>query len=274
LSAIGKKGIIAVARSYSEETFVENKSLFLDLIGTIIIKMNGDVKKFMKLCGSAYLTSKARDSIEKRVAKKAKVEPSKSTKRPSRASISSRRSLAPPAPGSNNRDVKEYASPMKKERAHSKKAVSSRIVNDENDGPFKFSYSASENNKGHIGHHEESTKATAHSGSTLSHELSTKREANSGAAASLRQRLRQIRDRHQPEQYISTSPIPPSVQFSSSRELSPTPPSPDTLLRSIMEDIDNLLSQPIPLGKKYREVFSSFGWTQKITCFFDQWLDR
>lgn len=76
----------------------------------------------------------------------------------------------------------------------------------------------------------------------------SRRESNSGAAASLRQRLKQIRDRHQPEYDTNTS-VPASLQFSASSTPSPTPPSQNTLLRSIMEDVDDLLSQPLPLGK-------------------------
>jgi hypothetical protein len=260
LNAIGKKGILAVAKSFSDETFTENKSLFLDLIETIILKLNGDVKKYMKLCGGAHLSSKARDAIEKRMSKKKKVQALKSSNQPSRTSLSSRssrRSIAPPAPGTNSHAMKNDLSPRKetrhveRERRHADHDSANRRLNEESDGPFKFSYNSSGNKKVN-NYNEESTGVTSNSESTQSHsqDRSLRREANSGAAASLRQRLRQIRDRHQPEQYEgATSPIPPSVQFSASSEFSPTPPTPNTLLYSIMEDVDDLLSQPLPLGR-------------------------
>ncbi len=253
LSAVGKKGILAIAKSFSDETLTENKSLFLDLIETIIMKMNGDIKKFLKICGNAHLSSKARDAIEKRISKKSNVDSSKSNKRQSRASVSSRRSLAPPMPGANNGDSKEPPS-AKRERSNTYNSVRRIEGNDESEGPFKFSFSSSGNSRASSGHHEESTRRTSviteTTTTSLSEEFTTKREANSGAAASLRERLRQIRDRHQPESNQSTSAIPPSVQFSASREdSSPTPPTQNTLLRSIMDDVDDLLGQQIPLGK-------------------------
>ena len=93
LGAVGKKGILLIAKSFSEESFTENKALFLDLIEAIISKMNGDIKKFLKLCGSAHLSSKAKDSIEKRMLKRSNTEISQ--KRQPRVSLSARKSLAP-----------------------------------------------------------------------------------------------------------------------------------------------------------------------------------
>mmetsp|Transcript_363 Transcript_363/g.549 ORF Transcript_363/g.549 Transcript_363/m.549 type:complete len:1476 (+) Transcript_363:109-4536(+) len=281
LSAVGKKGILAVAKSFSDETITENKTLFLDLIETIIMKMNGDMKKFLKICGNAHLSSKAKDAIQKRVSKKIKSESSKSNKqRQSRVSMSSRRSVAPPAPGTNNREMKE--APMKRERAHDNHVVrkqeddyerfnDDRVArghrsdderfndnhvtrrhqgDDENDGPFKFSFTSSGTSRASNSYPEEGTRTTSVTETTsLSQEYTSKREANSGAAASLRERLRQIRDRHQPEGNQSLSPVPPSVQFSASRDGPPSPPRPNTLIRSIMEDVDDLLGQQIPLGK-------------------------
>lgn len=227
LSAVGKKGIVVIAKAYSDETLTENKSAFLDLIEAIIFKMNGDVKKFIKLCGASNLSTKARDSIEKRMARKTI---STSSQRQSRSSQSSRVSSAT-AIGKSS---------LREETSHRNSVI-------ENDGPFQFSFNSSANMNGseRLGSVQYTEPATK----ILSPEQAVKREANSGAAASLRERLKQIRDRHQPEHDTNSSPVPTSLQISVSRELSPTPPSPNTYLRSIMDDVDELLSQDLPLGK-------------------------
>lgn len=86
----------------------------------------------------------------------------------------------------------------------------------------------------------------------------TKREATSGAAASLRERLRQIWDKHRSvtEDSGSNIPCPPSKSSSSSNHVTTIkqpPPSlalKNGLFDGIMIDVDNLLSQPTPLGDK------------------------
>lgn len=246
LHAIGKKGILTVAKSFSDETFTENKSSFLDLIELIITKMNGDLKRFMKLCGGAYLSSKARDAIEKRISKRNNGETPKTNKRQSRVSVSGRRSLASATLNMNESQAMESQTNTKNRALHEK------FENEKDDGPFKFSFSSSSKNRQDNHEEQNGTTFTANQ-STAPHsqEIISRREANSGTAASLRLRLRQIRDRHQSDRDVSESPVPISLQMSasSSRELSPTPPSQNTLLRAIMEDVDDLLSQSTPLGK-------------------------
>lgn len=244
LGAVGKKGVLAIAKSFSDETFTENKVLFLDLIELIIMKMNGDVKRFFKLCGGAYLSSKAKDSIDKRMAKRNNGE--NSNKRQARVSLSGRRSVAPPT--TNISESQPVA-----DSGNSKHRALHENVQYENDGPFKFSFSASGKSREiHNESSHNSFNSTESKSTNLSQEVTSKREANSGAAASLRERLRQIRDRHQPDRDFNMSPIPSSSQttLSSSRNAnSPSPPRPNTLLRAIMEDVDDLLSQSTPLGK-------------------------
>ena len=242
LNAVGKKGILVIAKSYSDETFTENKASFLDLIELIITKMNGDLKRFMKLCGGAYLSSKARDAIEKRISKRSNGETPKTNKRQSRVSVSGRRSLATTTLNMNENEAIDSHKNIKKIALHEN-------VEDENDdGPFKFSFNSSGKNR-QLNHEEQNGTTFAANQSTVpySQEVMSRREANSGTAASLRLRLRQIRDRHQSDRDVSKSPVPISLQ--SSAELSPTPPSQNTLLRAIMEDVDDLLSQSTPLGK-------------------------
>lgn len=240
LSAVGKKGILSIAKSFSEETLIENKTLFLDLIEVIIGKMSWDLKKFLKLCGTAYLSSKARESIEKRVSKRNK-EPLKPSKL-QQAIVGRRLSSAPHTPGDASR--KEKMSTMQREVETD---LHHRARNEGNEGPFKFSFNSRRPNS----HGLSTSESASHidSATVISEEITFKREANSGAAASLRERLKQIRDRHQPDHENGTSPIPDSLQFVGGDEASPTPPNPNTLLRSIMEDVDDLLSQNIPLGR-------------------------
>ncbi len=227
LSAVGKKGIVVIAKAYSDETLTENKSAFLDLIEAIILKMNGDVKKFIKFCGASNLSSKARATIEKRMTQK-------------KVSTSSQRQNHSSQPSG-------VSSASAIGRSSLREETSNRNSVADNDGPFKFSFNSSTNINGseRLG----SVQYTEPVTKNLSPEQAVKREANSGAAASLRERLKQIRDRHQPDHDINSSPVPSSLQTSVSRELSPTPPSPNTYLRSIMDDVDELLSQDLPLGK-------------------------
>ena len=69
LNGIGKKGLQVQAKSFSEENLLENKGFHLDLIQAIIFKMNGDINKYFKICGSTALSRKSKDLIEERMAK-------------------------------------------------------------------------------------------------------------------------------------------------------------------------------------------------------------
>lgn len=66
LDGIGKKGIQVTAKSFSEETLTENKTIGLDLIVVIIERMGGDLHKFARLCGNSNLSDKAKGLIEER----------------------------------------------------------------------------------------------------------------------------------------------------------------------------------------------------------------
>ena len=211
LNAIGKKGILAVAKSFSDETLLENKSAFLDLIEIIIMKMNGDVKKFMKLCGAAHLSSRGREAIENRMSKKS----FSSMQSHNQSSLASRSSFVPTENAKHSEDI---------------------------EGPFKFSFNSS--NKGQ----SPEPALTGGASSFLQHR-EKQHEVNSGAAASLRERLKQIRDRHQSENDHISNQLLTSSQNSMVNDHDLTPPNSDTYLRSIMKDVDELLFQNIPLGK-------------------------
>lgn len=69
LNAIGKKGIIIVAKSLSAETLAENRAASLDIIEVVLKRMNGDVQKLFRVCGKSNISNKARDLVEERWAK-------------------------------------------------------------------------------------------------------------------------------------------------------------------------------------------------------------
>lgn len=65
LSGIGKKGVIIVAKAVSEETLSENRAAALDLMELVLSRMNGDMQRLCRICGSS-LSDKARRLIEER----------------------------------------------------------------------------------------------------------------------------------------------------------------------------------------------------------------
>lgn len=66
LSGIGKRGTLAVAKALSEEKLMENRTAYLDLMELLLSRMNGDMQRFARICGSS-LSPKARDLLEERV---------------------------------------------------------------------------------------------------------------------------------------------------------------------------------------------------------------
>ena len=75
----------------------------------------------------------------------------------------------------------------------------------------------------------------------LSEEYVTKRDATSGAAASLRERLQQIRDKNKSEREEEILSAPSSRIVSSKHE---------NLFYGIIDDVDNLLKESTPLGQE------------------------
>merc|ERR1711957_257267 len=59
LSGIGKKGVLIAAKSLSEETLSENRNLCIDLMVLVLARMNGDIQRLVRICGS-NLSDKAR----------------------------------------------------------------------------------------------------------------------------------------------------------------------------------------------------------------------
>lgn len=65
LAGIGKKGVIAAAKALSEEHIPENKSAMLDLLEAILERMNGDIQRFVRICGPGF-DAKSRELLEER----------------------------------------------------------------------------------------------------------------------------------------------------------------------------------------------------------------
>ena len=68
LSGLGKKGVLVAAKALSEEKLPENRSAYLDLMELILPRMNGDMQRFVRICGP-NLSNQARELIEERLKK-------------------------------------------------------------------------------------------------------------------------------------------------------------------------------------------------------------
>jgi hypothetical protein len=69
LEAIGKRGVLAAARALSDESIADNKTSALDLVEATLLKMNGDIQRFVRICGP-NLSDKARVLLEERWSKR------------------------------------------------------------------------------------------------------------------------------------------------------------------------------------------------------------
>jgi len=68
LSGIGKRGVLAAAKSLSEEKLQENRNALVDLMVMLVSRMNNDMQRFTRICGSS-LSGKARSLIEEHMEK-------------------------------------------------------------------------------------------------------------------------------------------------------------------------------------------------------------
>jgi cytoskeleton-associated protein 5 len=68
LSGVGKRGVLAVAKSLSEENLQENRNALVELMASLVLRMNGDMQRFTRICGPS-LSGKARSLIEERLKK-------------------------------------------------------------------------------------------------------------------------------------------------------------------------------------------------------------
>ena len=215
---------MVTAKGFSEENLPENKALYLELIETIILKMNGDTNKYFKICGSSTLSRRSRDSIDARMAKAG---------------------TGTGSDGPHNASLKkqspESSPPLT--RTPSAHIMSRAVPTEDNEGPFKFSYAPN-------GTKIQSPGDSVESKNSLPDDIVNRREASSGAAASLRERLRQIRDKHAQEG-DPTGDSPSNVQ--SSRSVAAPISCP--LYNEIVDTVEILLGEPTPL-LEVNEIFT------------------
>ena len=95
LSGLGKKGLLVVAKTLSEEALPENRAAALDLMEAVLSKMDGDVEKLINICGTNYLSDKAKALIEERWKKHSDIHPSSSLHFSKRDDKGRRRSQIP-----------------------------------------------------------------------------------------------------------------------------------------------------------------------------------
>ena len=95
LSGLGKKGLLVTAKTLSEENLPENRAAALDLMETVLAKMDGDVEKLASICGTEYLSDKGRVMVEERWKKHAGSQQSMSHQHSRRGDRSRRRSQIP-----------------------------------------------------------------------------------------------------------------------------------------------------------------------------------
>lgn len=68
LSGIGKKGVLVAAKALSTDKLPENRAAFLDLMVLLVSKMQNDIQRLSKICGSS-LSLKARGLVEEHMKK-------------------------------------------------------------------------------------------------------------------------------------------------------------------------------------------------------------
>jgi len=280
LVGIGKKGVQLTAKSLSEEHISENRLAYLDLIETIIQKMNGDLQKYLKICGNSNLSGRAREMVEERWSKHGQSRVSKSSSSSSRRSFSSAgseghsygdqsnsRSKFSNESGSRQNSLRNELPPLNLQigtLGRNTQEILKCASNDDSEGPFTFSFNSLDSNlaispkrtdvssldktntdNSYFAPDNSNDNKTEYQ--TLNDDGSSKREV--GAAASLRERLRQIRDKHRSvtEEGIRSLPKPPITAHAMN---SPALPVEDTIFHEIMRDVDKLLKEPTPLGDK------------------------
>jgi hypothetical protein len=107
LTGVGKRGVLVVAKSLSEETLQENKNALLELMVALVMRMNGDMQRFTRICGPS-LSGKARSLLEERLKKGGSS---------ASAVVKSRPSVSGPSPLNSIRTSKPTPSTLSKNRS-------------------------------------------------------------------------------------------------------------------------------------------------------------
>ena len=330
LSAIGKRGIQIVAKALSEESLAENKGAYLDLVETVVSKMNGDLQKFARICASS-LSDKAKDLVEERLARHSKMSsntPSRNT--PSRrqsasfnnlaahqsSTSSSRKSMSTARPKVVSENVANSRPKQTDPNNHFESSIRSELPalnlkldysldksvdvsfheantgHKTNNGPFSFSYDSKTKTRSKLVEaqsspnlkswerrknqrkltEESEIKATALSNileeepseiqqSVANKYVTSRKLTNTGAAATLRARLKEIKEKHK----VSTTsgsaiseenPLPPRVSIDKRLNSSRLQPSKlenkgidlnEGTFSNLMNDLKRLISTETPI---------------------------
>jgi len=240
---LAKKGIRVVAKTLSEDTSFENKSVYLDLIETIIQNM-GSLEKYIEFCGSVNLSTRARQMVEKRWLKHRKLaspettgrgSPAETTRRLSPTETTKRRSPTETIKRRSPRETTKRRSPTEITKRRSPTETTSRSQTVETPGrklPARWALRRSiimEGSEG-ISSDKERSIHKKDTNNGFSDSSTQKTDVTSGGI-SLRDRLRQISNRHLCAKVYD----------------------------SIMSDIDDLLAEPTPLVDESTSLVAQTG---------------
>ena len=304
LAGIGKKGLLLTAKSLSEETLPENRTAALDLLEIVLSKMDGDVEKLTRVCGS-NMSDKSRALLEERCCRRGGLKSNEGHTKPAlskTSSLAKGQLVQPKSRSVQTLDCAEgahddYASVNSVFRSSldlrlGGKSVLTTYSEEDSSfgGPFSFSFNPSISSSAmqspdpvnETMKFDASTIAPALSYASTNSELEIKaassKESSSsptGAAASLRARLLKIRDKHrvgdvQPQ----SQPVLQSLQETSQKSM---PLSQSTYLVSeephdqrteffgiAIETMEQLICKPVPIMEDDVDLLQSISVLKKF----------
>jgi len=284
LSAIGKRGILVTAKLLSEERSSENKAALLNLIDAVVKRMNGDLPRYIKLCGPSALSSEGRKLVEKKLGENSRsherpASPGKRPKSPVRKTSSPPQQSNSPRKGLEDRQQKSSRSLSSRSHLRSSgitrkqiqdelpaldlrknAGVSTRQLGHSQDSPevapFSFSFDS-------VGTRTADTKdAPSPQVKSVSRDVgvdSTKRvesvgESGSSTAASLRERLKQLKEKQRTAQTNESAVNPGSQrQVDAKRNPSAAKQGPLDRLAGV---VDELVATASPLPESDSRIQS------------------
>lgn len=288
LSGLGKKGLLSVCKRISSENTAENKGAVLDLMMTVLTKMNGDVDRLARICGTSNLSDKSKKLIEERWNKRAQGGTGKAAEdvnsprsgRSSGLPGSARRSqlsgLRKPATTTGRKsEVKPRASGDAMDQLRtlelklgttSVSASAPRPSALPTQGPFTFSFeskgsSASADDEGPsalLGGVSSPPKAPKAAEPvvtkpTIATGVSSSPTASTGAAASLRARLLKIREKHRQQEESEKPPDQPPTSSANETEAPRLAPFDEQFAESVVTKKDEE-----PVEEEYYMAIAKF----------------
>jgi hypothetical protein len=249
LSGIGKKGLLSAAKLLSQEP-LKYRSASLDLLETILLKMNGDFQRLVRICGT-NLSDKARQQLEDIWKKHEKtLDYSKNlsvatqVNRPISGNKKDTHSFGSRIPSTADEFFEELPKLSLRENLKDIAKPNSRrleTTSDEsvNGTPFSFSLAGFK----HAAAPGDPEPALDRTSNPSKSSLEQEDNGNSGAAALLRARLLKIRERSKFEE-TSCDRYEGDISGMDVAEIQ----QPIEYFESKMECIRTLLAQPAPLS--------------------------